>query len=243
MLALLWEVEVLLREIREIRLWHHVVLLLALHDKILCSLLSEAMVGIITTTSVSLSLRVGLRRVLLVGDLRLDLSIRKVHMVLRRGHLRQIVVDLNIRRHGRRLAHRLRLRIPRKLGNLQRGELFLPALKIVSIHSSSQDVMCKKSDANEPSHDEAMPCWAGMGLAWRGSELRRGYKSDPNTEGAPDLRNRPATPPRFWPPIHPKSGGNVAATEAKRKRWQMQPVMKWTESAVVMRENRGGRKE
>ena len=65
------------------------------------------------------------------------------------------------------------------------------------------------------SHDEAMPYSAGMGLAWRGSELRRGYKSDPNTEGAPDLRDRPATPPRFQPPIHPKLGGNIAAIEAQ----------------------------
>ena len=56
-----------------------------------------------------------------------------------------------------------------------------------------------------------------MGLAWRGSELRRGYKSDPNTEGAPDLRNRPATPPRFRPPIHPKPGGNVRSDRSAEK--------------------------
>jgi hypothetical protein len=41
-----------------------------------------------------------------------------------------------------------------------------------------------------PSHDEAMPCWDGW--AWLGG-VRRGYKSDPNTEGAPTLRDRPAT--------------------------------------------------
>lgn len=41
-----------------------------------------------------------------------------------------------------------------------------------------------------------------MGLAWRGMAAGRGYKSDPNTQGAPpDLRNQPATQPRFRPPI------------------------------------------
>ena len=87
------------------------------------------MVGVISTTSVGLSLRVGLSRMLLVRCFRLDLSIRIAHMVWRRGYLRQIMVYLDVRRHGRRLAHRLRLRIPGKLGNLQRRELLLPALR------------------------------------------------------------------------------------------------------------------
>lgn len=42
-------------------------------------------------------------------------------MVLRRGHRRQVVVDLDIRRHSRRLAHWLRLRIPGELSDLESG--------------------------------------------------------------------------------------------------------------------------
>ena len=64
-----------------------------------------------------------------------------------------------------------------------------------------------------PSHDEAMPCWDGW--AWLGG-VRRGYKSDPNTEGAPTLRDRPATraplsathPPKLNPNISTKRSDN-----------------------------------
>lgn len=121
--------KVLLWEVREVWLWHHVALLLTLHDQVVCSLLGKTMVLVISTTSVGLSLRVVGGRMLLIWCLGFDLSIGKVHMVLRRGHLRQIMVHLDVRRHSRRLAHRLRLRIPWELSDLESGELLLPALR------------------------------------------------------------------------------------------------------------------
>lgn len=92
MLTLLWQVKVLLRQIREIGLWHHIVLLLALHDEVLCSLLSKAMMVVISTSIVSLNLRVALARMLRIACLSLHLSIWEIDMVLGRRHLRLIVV-------------------------------------------------------------------------------------------------------------------------------------------------------
>lgn len=130
MLTLLRQMEVLLWEVGKVRLWHHhVTLLLSLHDQSLCSLLGKTLVRIITSSRVSLSLWITGLRVLLVGRLLFDLSIGEAHMVLRGGDLGQVVVDLHVGWDGGRLAHRLWLRVPRKLRDLEGRELLLPALR------------------------------------------------------------------------------------------------------------------
>jgi hypothetical protein len=61
-----------------------------------------------------------------------------------------------------------------------------------------------------------MPYWAVMRWSWRVGELCRGYKSDPNTETPPKLQDRPATQPRFQPPMTANPGDYraiVAASE------------------------------
>ena len=118
-------------EVWEVRLWHHhITLLLSLHDQVLCSLLSKTLMRVITAGIVPLSLWIVGLGVLLIRILRLDLSIRVVHMVLRRGDLRQVMVDLHIGRYRGRLAHWLGLRVPWKLSDLESRELLLPSLRM-----------------------------------------------------------------------------------------------------------------
>ena len=87
------------------------------------------MMRVIAASIVPLNLWIVGLGVLLVRILRLDLSIRKVDMVLRRGDLRQVMVDLHVGRYRGRLAHWLRLRVPRELSNLEGRELLLPSLR------------------------------------------------------------------------------------------------------------------
>lgn len=117
-------------KIREVCLRHHVALLLTLHDEVVRTLLSKAMILVISTCVVGLSLGVVGRRMLLVRCLRLDLSVGVVHMILRCRHLRQIMIHLDIGRHSGWLAHRFRLGIPGKLGYFEGGELLLPTLSM-----------------------------------------------------------------------------------------------------------------
>lgn len=131
------------------------------------------MVLVITTSNIGLGLRVVGGRVWLVGCLRFDLGIGKVHMVLRRGHLRQVMVDLDVGRHSGRLAHWLRLWVPRELSDLESGKFFLPALDKVSIDSIRNKVAKRSCRGRELSHDKTMPCLGAVGLAWRGRRLRR----------------------------------------------------------------------
>lgn len=96
------------------------------------------MILVISTTSVGLGLRVIGGRMLLIGCLCFDLGIGKIHMFLRRGHLRQVVVDLDVGRHRRWLSHWLRLRIPRELRDLESGQLLLPALTMLAYGQSKE---------------------------------------------------------------------------------------------------------
>lgn len=122
MLTLLRQIEALLRQVGEVSLWHHIALLLALHDEVVCSLLSKTMVLVVAARVVGLGLRVlGRRRsMLLIGGLRLDLGICVVNVLLRSRHLGQVMVHLDVGRDRRRLAHRLRLRVPRELSDFER---------------------------------------------------------------------------------------------------------------------------
>lgn len=158
--------EILLWQIREVRLWHHhVALLLPLHNQVLCSLLGKMLVRVIASRRIALSLWIVGLRMLLVRSLRFNLSVRKVRMVLGRGDLRHVVVNLHIGRHSGRLAHWLRLRVPWKLSNLEGREFLLPPLRT----SAFCERTCRRlmRDASRGSHDEAMPFLGrgGLGLA------------------------------------------------------------------------------
>lgn len=121
-LTLLRQIEALLWQVGEVSLWHHGALLLALHDEVVCSLLSKTMVLVVATRVVGLGLRVlGRRRgMLLIRSLGLDLGIGVLNVVLRRRYLGQVMVHLDVGRHRGRLAHRLRLGVPWELSYLKR---------------------------------------------------------------------------------------------------------------------------
>jgi hypothetical protein len=72
----------------------------------------------------------------LISSFGLHGNVREVVAFLRSGHRRHIIVDLDVRRHGRRLTNRLRSRIPWEVSDLESRQPFLPTLTIVSLYSA-----------------------------------------------------------------------------------------------------------
>lgn len=121
-------------------------------------------------------------------------------------------------RHCWRLARRLRLRVPWECSDFESRQLLLPALKqhislymMIAIGSIDEREYEEKYQA--ASHDDATPRRARMCGAWASTGA---IKSDPNTEGAPEL----CEPARQLSPAFGLFTTTQRLTSAASRRWR-----------------------